>query len=169
MSGESPNNSEFSPLAVNQPFPFWAAIPDPAAGAVASYSVPGEWWVAVLAARATITTDANVANRFVSLDYLNGRGNTQVRNAAGLVVTASTTGQAFEWNAGRTVAEWATNTPVLAPCLDVLLPPASVIQVSIDSVQVGDQLSGVSLLLMTIETGPSRYPSEVASSHSRHR
>ncbi len=161
-------DTEFAPLAVNQPFSDYVTLPDPAAGALASYSVPGEYWVAVVAARCLLTTDSNAANRFVSLDYLNGRGNIQVRNAAGLVVTASTTALAFEWNAGRTSSEWATNTPVLVPCLDVLLPPASVIRVGVDSIQAGDQLSAVSLLVVKVETGPDRRPVS-GPSHTRHR
>lgn len=145
---------EFAPLAVNPPYLDTIDVSSPAAGANARYTVPGETWCVIVAARALLTTSSAVADRFVSLDYIDGRGTTRVRNAAGLTVQASTSALAFEWNTGRTIAEWATGTPILAPCLDVMLPPASVVQVTIDNRDTGDQLSGVHLLVVKVATGP---------------
>jgi hypothetical protein len=126
----------------------------PAAGAQLSVTVQGEWWVRVLHARATITTDANAANRLVTLDYVNARSQTIARNGAGVVVTASTTNQAFEWDFQRTVAEWAANTPVFAPLSPLFLDPASSIKFAVDNIQVGDQLASLSLVLEKFPTGP---------------
>ncbi len=108
--------------------------------------------------RCTIATDANVANRFVSLDYINARGTTYCRNAAGVVLTASTSGQVFEWNAGRTVAEWAAGTPVLAPLFMSFLQAAFQVQITIDNIQVGDTITGIHLWLEKWPTGPRGYP-----------
>jgi hypothetical protein len=149
---------------LQESFPSWVRYPDyidvasPAAGANASFSVGGQNYLRVLAATATLTTDANAANRFLSLDYINARGVTYVRNAAGLVVTASTTNQAFHWNIDRGVAEWAANTPVLAPLLSLFLDPGMTVQFTVDNKQVGDQLSAIRLVVEKIQTGPEGYP-----------
>lgn len=133
-------------------------LDDPAAGALASYTVPGQSYVAVLAARAVLTTSSAVANRFVSLDYIDGRGNTRARNATGVLVVASTTGKRYEWNSGRAAGEAVTGCPVFAPCLGVYLPPATVIQVTVDAIDTGDQLSGVRLLIARVNTDSQDEP-----------
>lgn len=132
-------------------------VTTPAAGANASFTVEGRNWVRVLAARANLTTDANVANRFVSLDYITARGTTYARNAAGLVVTASTTNQKFEWNAQRTDAQWAANTPVLLPVFPIFLAPGTVVQFTVDSIQATDALTLLTLLIERFDTGSLGY------------
>lgn len=125
----------------------YVALTSPAAGANAPYTGEQAYAFAVLAARATVSTDANAANRLVSLDFMRGPAATVVRNGAGVVLTANTTSQAFEWNAGRTVAEWASNTPVFAPVFPLVMPPGFIVQFTIDNKQVGDTLTGLSLVL----------------------
>lgn len=139
-------------------YPDWIDPTAPAAGANFVHVVGGTHYERLLAVRATISTDSNVANRFVSVDYINARGTTYCRNAAGVVVTASTTGQVFEWNAARTVAEWATNTPVLAPLLMAFLPPAFQVQITLDNIQVGDTITAVHLWVEKWPTGPRGEP-----------
>src|SRR5690349_5469741 len=114
-------------------YPDWIDVTTPAAGANAAFTVPGDYAMRLLSARATVNTSATVANRFVSLDLINQRGRTFCRNAAGLVLTASTVNQVFEWNAARGVAEWAANTPVLVPLLDAILYPGCVVQFTLDT------------------------------------
>jgi hypothetical protein len=129
----------------------------PAAGANLSFAVEGRALIRILSARCSITTSATVANRFVSLDYINARSVTQCRNAAGLVVLASTTAQVFEWNQARTRAEWAANTPVLVPLLPMFLAPGEIIQISVDNIQVADQISAASLTIERFDTGSIGY------------
>ena len=136
---------------------------NPGANTNLAIVVGGENWVRVLDAIATITTDANVANRFVSLDFINPRGVTYIRNAAGLVVTASTTNQVFQWNEQRTDAQWAANTPVLAPVSSIFLPPNSTIQITIDSKQAGDTITNAHFVIERYPTGPRGMPSGVVS------
>jgi hypothetical protein len=130
----------------------------PAAGANYSRTVQGQHWERFLAARCLITTDGNAANRLVSLDFINARGTTYVRNAASVVVTASTTNQAFEWNIGRTIAEWNTNTPVFCPLMSTFLQPAFTVQITLDNIQAGDQISGIHLWMEKWPTGPRGVP-----------
>ncbi len=107
----------------------------------------------VLAARLLITTDATVANRLVTLDYLDARGVTRLRNGAGLVLVASTAAQPFEFSAHRTSAEWAANTPVFAPLAPVFLPPGYIVRFNVTNIQAADAISGLSLWVEKFPTG----------------
>lgn len=145
------------PFAVGLGFVDWIEVAQPAAGASAQVTVEGQWSMRVLAARASITTDANVANRVVTLDYINARGQTYVQNGAAALVLASTTAQVFEWDIGRTVSEWNTGTTIWAPCQNMLMPPGFVVKFNVASIQVGDQLSGLRLWVEKFPTGPRGY------------
>lgn len=126
-------------------------LPAPAAGALSQTLVVRDRALRVLAATATLTTDANAANRLVSLDYLKQGGATYVRNFAGLVVTANTTALRFVWNSAWHVSEWATNTPVIIPVLSMQVPPGIAIRFTVDNVQVGDTLTGLTLTVARLE------------------
>ena len=152
------------PFAHGLGYPDFITLTQPAAGANLAFPVPANTYLRILAARCNITTDANAANRFVSLDYLNARSVTQVRNAAGLVVTASTTNQKFEWNAQRTDAQWAANTPVLLPVLPMFLSPGMIVQITLDAIQAGDQISLASLTVERFDTGTLGYTTGFAPS-----
>jgi hypothetical protein len=94
----------------------------------------------------------------VTLDYIDAKGTTRLRNGAGLVVTASTTAQAFEWDAHRTVAEWATNTPGVWAGRAVLPAPGWTVKFNVTSIQATDAISGLALWVETFgtETGRAR-------------
>jgi hypothetical protein len=77
----------------------------------------------------------------VTLDYTDPDGNVWVRNAAGLVLTANTVAQLFDFNAQRTVAEWATGTDVLAPLSDFFIPGGWQIRVTIGGIKAGDAIT----------------------------
>jgi len=145
------------PFAYGKGNPNYVPVTTPAAGANASYTVTGGFAVRVLAARLSITTDANVANRLVTLDYLNGRGQVMLKNGAGVVLTANTSAQTFEFDAHRTVAEWAANTPVFAPLAPWFLYPGDVVRFTVGSIQATDAISGLSLWLEQFQTGPRGY------------
>jgi hypothetical protein len=129
-------------------------LPAPAAGALSQTLVVRDRALRVLAATATVSTDANAANRLVSLDYLKQGGVTYVRNFASVVLTASTTAQTFVWNRAWTVSEWAANTPIIVPVLSMQLPPGIAIRFSIDNIQVGDTLTGLTLTVARLEADP---------------
>lgn len=139
-------------------WPDWVDPATPAAGATVSVPVAGENYVRVLAARLTITTSAVVANRVVTLDFLNARGITYVQNGASVLVTASTTNQVFEWDLNRTVSEWNTGTAVWAPLLPVFLPPGFSVKFNVAAIDVGDQISGLHLWVERFATGPRGFP-----------
>lgn len=129
----------------------------PAAGANFALTVDGAWVLRPLAVKYQIDTDANAANRFVSVDYIDARGITRHRNAAGLVVTASTTAQVFDHSVSRGVAEWAANTPVLAPLEPFFLYPGYTLQITVDNKQAGDTITAIHMLVEKFETGTQGY------------
>lgn len=119
----------------------------PAAGANLSYNVAGQDWLRVIAATATLTTDATVASRLFSLDYIGGRGVTRVRNAAPVLVAASTAATVYQWDSKRTGSEWNTGTPVFVPLVDVLLEPGWAIRFTVDNIQSGDTITAARLFV----------------------
>lgn len=145
------------PFGYGKAFPDWVDVPAPAAGAETAFTVDGGYAIRLLAARSILTTDANVANRSHTVDYVDARGNVRVRNGAGLVVTASTSAQGFEWSSSRAIAEWASNTPIYAPLFPAILPPGFTIRFEVTNMQAGDQLSGLSLYVERFPTGPGGF------------
>jgi hypothetical protein len=128
-------------------------VGQPAAGSLAALSVPGQFGVIVLAARATLTTSATVANREVSLDVVNANGVTRWRNPAPAVQAAGVANQRYEWNGAWANALAIANGPVVMPVLDVIVPPAWSIQFSVDLIAAGDQLANLSLTVLKVPTG----------------
>jgi hypothetical protein len=131
---------------------------NPGAGLNLAIPVDARNWLRVLGAIATVNTSGVAGNRFVSLDFVTPKGVTYLRNAAGLVVTASAVNQVFSWSEQRTVAEWAANTPVLAPVSSVFLPPQTTVQITLDGIQAGDTITAVTVLVERFDTGPGGYP-----------
>jgi hypothetical protein len=121
----------------------------PAAGANFSFTVGSlnVDYLRVLGCIATLTTDANVANRLFSLDYINGRSVTALRNAATVLVTANTSATVYQWDQAHSLSEWNTGTPVFAPLADVRLEPGWTVQLTVDSKQVGDTITAITFVL----------------------
>jgi hypothetical protein len=127
-------------------------IAQPAAGANATFTEGLAYSFRVVAASAQLDTDSNAANRLLSLDYLKTGGATYLRNAAPVLVTASTVAQAYSWAKTRSSSEWNTGTPIFVPVEPLWLTAGMTVQFTLDSKQVGDQLS---LLRLIIEVNPA--------------
>lgn len=146
-----------------QPFSAGAGYQDiivgtsPVAGANFSFLVTGQNWIRPLGVRCSLTTSASAANRFVSVDYINARGTTYLRNATATVIAANVTGQAFEWNAQRADGAFVANTPVLAPLFPGFIAPGSTLQITVDNIQAADQLSAIVLYIERFDTGSLGY------------
>jgi hypothetical protein len=89
----------------------------------------------------TLTTDANAANRYVTVEYTDGAGVSYAADAAAVIVTASTSNQRFCGSVSRGVAEWNANTDVLFPLTPVFVKDGFQVKINVANVQVGDQLS----------------------------
>jgi hypothetical protein len=104
------------------------------------------------AARRALTTDANVASRVVTVDYIDAKGTTWLRNGTSALVLASTTAQTFEFDAHRTLSEWNTGTPVFAPLAPFFLPPGFSVKFNVTNIQATDAISGLALWFDTFQT-----------------
>ena len=125
----------------------YLAPADPAAGANLTVTIPNQRFVVVRSLQVTLTTDANAANRLLSVDYLLGTRATAVRNMATVAITANTTAQQFQFDNQHTVSEWNTNTPVFVPLLPLPLPNGWTVQVTVDNIQVGDTLTSCKVVV----------------------
>lgn len=126
--------------------------PNPVAGANLSVT-SGEFRAEtfrLVSCIATVATDATVASRLFSLDYILGRGTTAIRNAATVLITASQAATVYQWDRAHKSSEWQTGTPVFVPLVDLTLAPGWTIQLTLDNKQAGDQISSVTFVLEEI-------------------
>lgn len=132
-----------------------SAAAAPAAGA--SYTLTLErynWWRLVFCTF-TLTTDANAANRYVTVEYPGGDGVSVLADAAAVIVTASTTNQRYVGSLNRGVSEWNANADVLFPLSGIMLEAGRTVKINVANIQVGDQLSKIRL---TFDRVPVRDP-----------
>lgn len=92
-----------------------------------------------------LDTDANAANRYVTVEYLIGGANSMMADAAGLVVTASTVAQRFVGQLGRSVGEWAAGTDIFFPLSGLWLETGLVVKINVANIQAGDTLTNIRL------------------------
>lgn len=120
------------------------AVPKPAAGAGFTVNVSGstEWVPRSLVF--TLTCSADVANRYVTVEYREGTGVTLCVNAAGLVFVANDVFR-LAFSSRRGVGEWATGTDVLVPLEPLNLPDECSIVCNVANMAAADQLSGIVL------------------------
>lgn len=130
---------------------------NPAAGANLAVVTDGRFWTRVLGAMATITTDANVANRFVSLDFISPAGFTYMRNGGGFVETATNGGKVYCWSEQRTDSANVAGGTALLPVSSIFLAPGSTIQITVDAKQATDAITSVTLTVERFSTGDLGY------------
>jgi hypothetical protein len=139
-------------------YPDWVDVPQPSAGANASVLVDGTNIVRVLAARARLTTSATVANRFVSLDYVDARSNVRASSGASVAVPASQTNVQHEWDYNRAAGSSGAGAQTSSPLLFTFLPPGFTIRFTVLNIDGTDQLSSLSLWVERFNTGPRGEP-----------
>jgi hypothetical protein len=132
-----------SPFTADQGWQDFIDPASPAAGANFSFQTGGQDFLRIIACTATLTTDANVANRLFALDLLTGRGTNPIRNAATVLVTANTAATVYQWDLCHSVSEWNTGTPVYSPMVDIMLGPGWTVQLTVDNKQVGDTITAI--------------------------
>lgn len=130
---------------------------NPAAGATYTKTVPGDAWERLVLCAFQLTTDANAANRIVTVEYTTGNGTTYAADGSGVLVTASTTAQQFYGSSQRGNSEWQTPGPIFFPLWGGFLPPSSKIKFNVTNIQVGDQLANIHLLMEKFETTKEGY------------
>lgn len=134
----------------------WFPGTQPAAGANYTLNIPGQFATRLLAVTFRLVCDANAANRVVTVDYLDGAGNTYCSSGAAAVITANQT-QDYFGHVDHGTAEWNTNTPVFFPLADVILTPGRQMQITVANKQAGDQLSRIFKVWERYPTGRRGY------------
>jgi hypothetical protein len=128
-------------------------VATPAAGANPSYIVR-TFGVRCIGARAVFTPDANAATRIISLDFLDSNGTVRLRHEPSVTFVASSGAQPFEWSTAWTVSEWNTGTAVTVPVNPCVLDIGMSIRFTAQSIQATDAWTALSLVLLTLPTGP---------------
>jgi hypothetical protein len=117
-------------------------IANPGAATNATFTCDGRGRRRLITLVFTLTTDANAANRYVTVEYRGIASAAYAVNAASVLVTASST-QRFAGSIDRGVAEWNTGTDVLFPLEDVFIHPSDTVVIAVSGMQAGDTLTGI--------------------------
>ena len=138
----------------------------PAAGAQFSYKIQGQYSTRLLSIIFTIVTDANVANRAVTVDFADPEDSVWASNGYGAVITASTT-QKHSGQIDRTVGEWASGTTIFFPISDLFIDPGNKIRINVANIQATDALSAIVMVLERFPTGNRGYPEGAVTPRAR--
>ena len=133
------------------------AVTSPAAGANATYKVPGDKQHRIVGVNARLVTSATVASRQLTIDYQDNDGNLLISNGGATLQAASLTND-YRFCVDRAVAEWTTSSPMFAPLSQIFLDEGWKVVFSVAAIQAADQLSALILVVETFPTGPQGYP-----------
>jgi hypothetical protein len=117
-------------------------FPNPAAGSAFTRAVPGELGERLITVTATLTTSAVVANRIVSITYLDRSGNAFASVQMSNAVVASSSVTVFGMATWPVSAKGASGISAL-PIPDLLLTPGMSWQLSVSNMDAGDTLTGI--------------------------
>ncbi len=136
---------------------------NPAAGSafalkLGSTDAPGGYKWRLVGATWKLTTDANAANRYVTVEYLGGDGVSVLGDAAAKVVVANVTAQRYCGSVNRGVGEVATGTDILLPLSGLWLEAGATVQIAVANIQVGDTLTVIRLTFDRVPTDPDYKP-----------
>lgn len=133
-------------LAWERPASQFVPSPAPAVGDGFTYTVPGTMDQEIVAVSFQLVTDDNAADRIAVFSFLDPDGNPYAPVGSAFTQAASlTTVYTFAVGIQQFGADDAANIGVPIPAVKMLSGYG--VQVSLDAVQVGDQISGVRLLL----------------------
>jgi hypothetical protein len=126
----------------------------PAAGADFTLTSPGRPGYLLIAVTFRLVTDANAANRAVTVDYADENAPLMASNGVGFVVTANTTELfAFQANIGQ--AAWNTAGQAFAPLLPAEFQGGQKLQINVLNIQAGDQLDRIVMTFKRRSYAPS--------------
>lgn len=125
-----------------------------AAGQAVVFRIPGETFVALSHASVTLTASAVVANRYVTLDILDGDSTITFRSMSAAALAATETRRySFAPNVSNVVA--SAGQSELLPFPDSLLAPGMSLRFTAVGLDVGDQFNGTFLHLWRAASGMS--------------
>lgn len=156
MSGVTLPDSLVNPLGFDRGQRALIAGTAPAAGASFSLALDPRYVWRLMSVYAEITTDANVANREVVLQYLDGNGKVFDNMGGAVTFPASSTAIPYTFSSEQTVAEWTVNSGVIVPLHAVFLPGGYVVKLLVVNVQATDQLANIRLYAERFYTDVAR-------------
>lgn len=126
----------------------------PAAGANFSLTSPGRPGWLLVAVTFRLVTDANVATRFVTVDYDDGNGTLYASNGAQGGIAAGTTA-ILSFTANRATSEANTGNQIFVPLLPIEFQGGQKLQINVASKQGGDQLDRIVMAFIRRAYAPS--------------
>jgi hypothetical protein len=130
---------------------------NPAAGASFSLTLDSRWVWRCVSAVFTLTTDANVANRYVTLECTSDDGASYAVSGAAVVFTAGGTAR-FVGSLTQGVAEWNTGTDAFFHLAPVWMFGGTVLTITVGSIQVGDTLTKIRFVFDRVPTDEFNVP-----------
>ena len=118
----------------------------PAAGSSFTTTVSGFFRSRLIGAVFALTTDANAANRYVTVECLQDDNTPFLLGAGAVTVTANTTAQRFAGSMYTGSGSWNTGTDVMFPLLPLWIMEGQTLKINVASIQVGDTLTNIRLL-----------------------
>lgn len=152
-----------APPGLSQPYAFAHGWPElvygaqPAAAAGFTLTNPGRLGWRLVGACFRFVTDANAANRYLSVDYNDGNGLYAARNPFPQAVTLSTTAE-MSFQADRGSADWNANNFAAVPLQAFFFSPGQKLEINVTNAQAGDQLSRIVLVFERFPDEPGEYP-----------
>jgi len=131
--------------------------PAPVAGASYSLTLGDYDFWRLIACYFELTTDGNAANRFVSVQYLDGAGKQTVQDGMAKVVAASQTSVPYSGSILRGTSEFVAGSPVFFPLSGLWLEAGRTVKINIGSIQAADTLANISLTFDRVCVDPAEY------------
>ena len=133
---------------------------NPGAGQNFVQTVDSRWVWRLVSCVFTLTTDANVANRYVTVEYAQDAAAPYCVNAPAVTFTASGTAR-YAGKINQTVGEWNTGTDALFSLAPVFIWGGNTITVRVGNIQVGDTLTLLRFVFERYPTDPYTVPGDL--------
>jgi hypothetical protein len=130
---------------------------NPAAGASFSLTLDSRWVWRCVSAVFTLTTDANVANRYVTMEATQDDGASYAVSAPAVVFTAGGTAR-YVGSISQGVGEWNTGTDAFFHLAPVWMFGGSILTITVGSIQVGDTLTKIRFVFDRVPSDAENVP-----------
>lgn len=134
-----------------QLFPDHLLLADPAAGAPLVAALDARFFWRPIALRFLLTTDATIANRFVTVDYCDPEGTSWVRHPALAVQAASVANQEYDFSQRALAVSGIAGQPQFASLSRAWLPGGWQIRVNVAAIGAADQVKTARLYVEKFE------------------
>lgn len=144
------------PFSYNRGYRTVVPVDEPAEGSTYTYTVPSFAWQRLIACQFTLTTSSTPGNRFVTIDYSGDAGITFLSDGVAALQAESL---AVTYNGSNTRGSETSGSglPAFFPLWGGFMESGWQFTLNVDSIDTGDQLSGIVLLLETFEVGEQGY------------